>query len=155
MYKRGEMMTFREAQTDDIKRIQVVRNSVTENILSDPARVTDKDCEDYITVRGKGWVCEIDYSVIGFAIADLKENNIWALFINPKYERMGIGKKLHDIMLEWYFSKTKEKVWLSTAPGTRAEMFYRNRGWNETGKHGNAEIKFEMTYDQWKSKTNL
>jgi len=148
-------MTFREAQIDDIKRIQIVRNSVRENILSDPARVTDKDCEDYITVRGKGWVCEIDNSVIGFAIADLKENNIWALFINPKYERMGIGKKLHDIMLEWYFSKTKEKVWLSTAPGTRAEMFYRKGGWNETGKHGNGEIKFEMTYDDWQSKTNL
>ena len=146
-------MTFREAQIDDIKRIQIVRNSVRENILSDPARVTDKDCEDYITVRGKGWVCEIDNSVIGFAIADLKENNIWALFINPKYERMGIGKKLHHIMLEWYFSKTKEKVWLSTAPGTRAEMFYRKRGWKETGKHGKGEIKFEMTYDGWS--TNL
>jgi hypothetical protein len=65
----------------------VVRHSVKENILSDPALVTNKDCEDYITVRGKGWVCEIDHSVIGFAIADLKENNIWALFLKPEYEK--------------------------------------------------------------------
>ena len=142
-------MIFREAQIEDIKEIQVVRNSVKENVLSDPALVTDKDCEDYITLRGKGWVCEIDDSVIGFAIADLVENNIWALFLQPEYERRGIGKKLHDIMLEWYFSKTKEKVWLGTAPNTRAEMFYRKCGWKEVGKHGKGEIKFEMSYDEW------
>ena len=146
-------MIFREARIEDIKEIQLVRNSVKENVLSDPALVTDKDCEDYITLRGKGWVCEIDDSVIGFAIADLVENNIWALFLQPEYERRGIGKKLHDIMLEWYFSTTKEKVWLGTAPNTRAEMFYRKCGWTEVGKHGKEEIKFEMTYDDWKQNT--
>jgi GNAT superfamily N-acetyltransferase len=142
-------MIFREVRIEDIKEIQLVRNSVKENVLSDPALVTDKDCEDYITLRGKGWVCEIDNSVIGFAIADLEENNIWALFLQPEYERKGIGKKLHDMMLEWYFSKTKEKVWLGTAPNTRAEMFYRKCGWKEVGKHGKGEIKFEMSYDEW------
>ena len=130
--------------------MQVVRNSVKENTLSDTALVTDKDCEDYIIRRGKGWVCEAEDSIIGFAIADLRENNIWALFLQPEYEKKGIAKRLHDIMLEWYFSKTKEKVWLGTAPNTRAEMFYRMRGWKEVGKYGKGEIKFEMTYDDWK-----
>ena len=148
-------MIFREAQIEDIKEIQVVRNSVKENVLSDPALVTDRNCEDYITLRGKGWVCEINNSVIGFAIADLEENNIWALFLQPEYERKGIGKKLHDIMLEWYFSKTKEKVWLGTAPNTRAEMFYRKCGWKEVGKHGKGEIKFEMSYDDWKQNSKV
>ena len=142
-------MIFREAQIEDIKKIQVVRNSVKENVLSDPGLVTDKDCEDYITQRGKGWVCEIDNSVVGFAIADLEQHNIWALFLQPGYEGKGIGKKLHNIMLEWYFSKTKEKAWLGTAPHTRAEIFYRKCGWKEVGKHGKGEIKFEMTYDDW------
>ena len=146
-------MIFREAQIEDIKKIQVVRNSVKENALSNPALVTDKACEDYITLRGKGWVCEINNSVIGFAIADLQENNIWALFLQPEHERKGIGKKLHDIMLEWYFSKTKEKVWLGTAPNTRAEVFYRKCGWKEVGKQGKGEIKFQMTYDDWKQST--
>ena len=143
-------MIFREALVGDIKNMQIVRNSVKENVLSDPSFVTDKDCENYLTIRGKGWVCDIDNAVIGFAIADLEENNIWALFLQPGYEGKGIGKKLHDIMLDWYFSKTKEKVWLGTAPNTRAEMFYRKCGWKEVGKHGKGEIKFEMTYDDWK-----
>jgi hypothetical protein len=81
------MMIFREATTDDIKQIQVVRNSVKENVLSDPNLVSDKDCEEFITVRGKGFVCEIENNIVGFAIVDLKENNIWALFIGPKFEK--------------------------------------------------------------------
>ena len=53
-------MIFREATIDDIKQIQVVRNSVKENTLSNPNLVTDKDCEEFLSIRGKGWVCEIE-----------------------------------------------------------------------------------------------
>jgi len=48
-------------------------------------------------------------------------------------------------MMNWYFNQTTETVWLSTSPGTRAETFYRQQGWNETGVYGKVEIKFEMT----------
>jgi GNAT superfamily N-acetyltransferase len=142
-------MTIREAKIDDIKQIQIVRNSVTENTLSNPALVTDKDCEEFLFERGKGWVCEIDHQIVGFAIADLKENNIWALFLRPEFEKQGIGRQLHDIMLNWYFVQTKDKVWLGTSPKTRAEKFYRKSGWKEIGTHGKGEIKFEMTYNDW------
>jgi GNAT superfamily N-acetyltransferase len=129
--------------------MQVVRHSVKENILSDPSLVTDADVHDYITRRGKGWVCEVDGTVIGFAIADLEENNIWALFIHPDEEGHGIGKRLHQMMMNWYFSKTTKRVWLSTAADSRAEKFYRKAGWQETGLHGKGEIKFEMSSEQW------
>lgn len=143
-------MIFREAHIRDIKRLQVVRNSVKENMLSDPALVTDKDCEEFLSVRGKGWVCEIEKMIVGFAIADLRERNIWALFVLPEYEKNGIGKKLHSTMLDWYFSKMPGSVWLSTGPGTRAETFYRKQGWTETGVYGKGEIKFEMNRSEWK-----
>jgi GNAT superfamily N-acetyltransferase len=140
---------IREATIDDIQQIQFVRNSVTENTLSDPNLVSDKDCEEFLTKRGKGWVCEIDQKIVGFSIADLKENNIWALFLNPEFEKQGIGKILHDTMLDWYFQQTKKAVWLGTTPGTRAEIFYRKAGWKEIGTHGKDEIKFEMTFTDW------
>jgi GNAT superfamily N-acetyltransferase len=142
-------MIFREATINDIPEIQIVRNSVKENQLSDPALITDKDCEEYLTVRGKGWVCETDNHIVGFSIADLRGNNIWALFVHPEYENKKIGKKLHDLMLEWFFAQTNETVWLSTAPGTRAEKFYQRAGWKRTGIHGKGEIKFEMSYPDW------
>lgn len=143
------MMKLREAKISDIQQIQIVRNSVTENTLSNPNLVSDNDCEEFITVRGKGWVCEIDRQIVGFAIADLKEHNIWALFVLPKLEGKGIGQLLHKTMLDWYFAQTRDKVWLSTAFNTRAERFYRKAGWKEAGTHGRKEIRFEMTYDDW------
>ncbi len=143
---------IREANIKDIKEIQLVRNSVKENILSNPNLVTDEDCEEFLTRRGKGWVCEVDGKIQGFAIADLKESNIWALFLHPDYEKMGIGTELQNQMLEWYFQQGKEKVWLGTEPKSRAESFYCKSGWKEVGRHGKNEVKFEMTSEEWKEK---
>jgi hypothetical protein len=47
--------------------------------LSNPNLLTDQDCEQFITERGKGWVCVIEKQIVGFAIVDLKENIIWAI----------------------------------------------------------------------------
>jgi GNAT superfamily N-acetyltransferase len=149
------MMIFREATKTDITQIQIVRNAVKENTLSNPALVTDKDCEDYLTKRGKGWVCENDGIITGFAIADLVDDSIWALFVHPDFEVKGVGKKLHNLMLDWYFNQQKENVWLSTTPNTRAEKFYRLQGWRETGIYGKDEIKFEMTNEEWKTHRSL
>ena len=140
---------FREAQADDIPQIQIVRNSVTENTLSNPDLVSDEDCLEFISKRGKGWVCIVDNKVVGFSIVDLKENNVWALFLKPEYEKLGIGTKLHQLMLDWYFEQTNFDAWLSTTPKTRADKFYRKAGWAETGPYREDEIKFEMTYEKW------
>lgn len=144
-------MHFREAQLTDIRQIQFVRNAVKENMLSDPALVSDKDCEEYMTVRGKAWVCEIDKKIVGFAYVDLQDNNVWALFVLPEHAEKGIGKSLHQIMMDWYFSQAKTTIWLSTAPGTRAALFYEKQGWKKSGMHGK-EIKFEMDLEDWNAK---
>lgn len=108
-------ITIREARLEDITQIQVVRNSVKENTLSDPGLVTDRDCEEFLFERGKGWVCEADQQIVGFSIVDLKENNVWALFLHPDFEDKGIGRKLHNIMIDWYFEQKKDTIWLGTA----------------------------------------
>lgn len=143
-------MLFREANITDIPAIQLVRNAVKENVLSDPSKITDEDCRIYLTQRGKGWVCEVENRITGFSIVDLKDHNIWALFIHPDFEKQGIGRNLHDLMLDWYFSKTDHTIWLSTDSGTKAEKFYRKAGWKAAGTYRNQEIKFEMTFDNWK-----
>src|ERR1051326_3232803 len=147
-------MIFREASAGDIPQIQIVRNSVKENTLSDPGLVTDEDCENYLHNRGKGWVCEIENRIVGFAIVDVVNHNVWALFVQPGFDGKGVGKKLHDAMLDWYFAQTNSAIWLGTAPDTRAEKFYRQAGWKETGIHGKGEIKFEMTVANWKRNMN-
>jgi GNAT superfamily N-acetyltransferase len=142
---------FREALITDIPQIQVVRHLVKENTLSDPSLVTGDDCAEFITRRGKGWVCMAAEQLTGFAIADLKENNIWALFVHPDFEGRGIGKHLHYLMLNWYFEQGKQEVWLGTSPNTRAEKFYTCQGWTHKGVLNKNEVKFEMTKQEWKS----
>lgn len=143
------IFNYRQAFPEDIPQLQRVRHLVKENVLTDPSKVTDEDCRQFISERGKGWVCEFQNVIVGFAIADLQENNIWALFVDPDFEGKGIGKKLHKLMLDWYFSTGKENAWLSTESGTRAAEFYRQQGWRETGAYGEEEILFEMTSLEW------
>jgi GNAT superfamily N-acetyltransferase len=145
----GGEIHIRIARLADVPGMQLVRNSVKENSLSNPALISDNDVETYIAQRGRGWVSEINDAIVGFAIADLVDNNIWALFVHPGFEKQGIGKRLHHSMLDWYFSLKNEKLWLSTSPGTRAEKFYRLLGWKEAGMYGKGEIKFEMDRASW------
>lgn len=148
-------MIFREAVITDIPQMQDIRNAVQENRLSNPSLVVAAHYEDHLFNKGKGWVCTITDTVVGFAIADLLSNNVWALFVHPGFEKRGIGKTLHNKMLDWYFSKTDITIWLSTSPATRAENFYRKAGWREAGLYGKGEIKFEMSANMWKHRLAL
>ena len=75
------------------------------------------------------------------------------LFVHPDFDKRGIGSRLHDIMLDWYFAQSKANIWLGTSPGTRAEKFYEAKGWTETGMHGKKETKFEMSCEDWMKRT--
>ncbi|MEO1262489.1 MAG: GNAT family N-acetyltransferase [Bacteroidota bacterium] len=136
-------MHYRVATTGDFPAIHQVRMAVLENRLSDPGKVTRADYEEMIVRRGRGWVCEMDGQIVGFSIVDLVEKNVWALFLLPSHIGMGIGKKLQSLLLEWAFANGTDYLWLSTAPGTRAELFYEKTGWQKVGLLENGEMKFE------------
>lgn len=123
--------------------MHVIRVAVKENILSDPSLITPAEYQDFIENRGAGWVIEDAGRILGFAIVDLQEYNVWALFVHPDSEEKGVGRQLHDALIRWYFSQTNETLWLGTEPNSRAAGFYRKAGWKEVGKHGQNEIRFE------------
>ena len=137
-------MIFRSATVADIEGMFRVRMAVLENRLSDPSKVTHEMYSEMLLEKGAGWVCEAEGTVVGFAIADLAQANIWALFVDPRFEKQGIGKKLHDRMMSWCFAAGKSRLWLSTDSGTRAEAFYRKAGWVAVGVEQNGEIRFEL-----------
>ena len=143
-------MKIREASSDDIRQMHTFRISVNENKLFNPERVREQDYEEYLTQKGKGWVCENNNVIVGFAIVDLENHNVWALFIRPEFEKQGIGQMLHNTMLEWYFSQTKTAIELGTSLNTRAEIFYRKAGWQEVGMDNDqSEVNFKMTFEDW------
>jgi GNAT superfamily N-acetyltransferase len=142
------ILNYREAGVEDINGLHRVRLSVKENILHTPSLVTENDYRKFLTAEGKGWLCELNNEINGFAIVDHIRKNVWALFVDPSFERLGIGKSLHRLMLDWYFVNYQEALWLSTAAGTRAERFYHKAGWKESGMI-NGEVKFEIDRLMW------
>ena len=121
-----------------------LRLQVKENVLSDPGLVTAEMVVDAISCSGRGWVFEQDGEILGFSIALLQDPSIWALFVLPGCEGRGIGHVLHDAAVNWLWSRGANRIWLSTDPGTRAETFYRTRGWHETGRLANGEVRLEL-----------
>jgi N-acetylglutamate synthase-like GNAT family acetyltransferase len=145
------IMIFREARTSDIQQLQLVRQCVKENVLLNSVQVTEYDYLRYLTIDGKGWVCEVCNKIIGFAIVDCKHRHVWALFVKPGYDDKQVGRTLHDLMLGWYFKRDIQPLSLTTAAGTNAEEFYRLLGWTQNGKTGNGGIKFQMELRAWKA----
>lgn len=137
------------ATVEDIPQLQHIRSAVKENILNNPLLVTYNDYVSFITEAGRGWVHEEGDSINGFAIVDTQKNNVWALFVDPSVEKKGIGRSLHDEMVSWYFQHYQQPLWLTTAPRTRAEEFYRRSGWKQTGSNASNEIVFELTPQLW------
>jgi GNAT superfamily N-acetyltransferase len=144
-------MLFRKATIADIPGMSRVRMAVKENVLSNPDRVAAEDYREMLEDKGAGWVCEIHETIVGFAIVDFSDLNIWALFVDPNHDKKGIGRKLHDLMLNYSFELGVDKLWLSTGPGTRAETFYRKAGWEQTGITQSGEIRFEMDSTMYKA----
>jgi GNAT superfamily N-acetyltransferase len=120
---------FRQATTADIPAMSKIRLSVTENVLSDPSRITQQMYEDYLELLGRGWVAEVDGEVAGFSYANSTDASIWALFISPEYEGRGLAKRLLTMAVSWLFEQGWPQVRLSTGAGTRADRFYAAQGW--------------------------
>lgn len=106
-----------------------IRLSVTENVLSDPSRVTARMYEDYLEAAGRGWVAEIDGAVAAFCYADKNDGSIWALFVAPGHEGQGLAKTLLRLAVDWIFRLGHALARLDTGADTRADRFYRMQGW--------------------------
>lgn len=135
---------IRTASTDDIPAMHRIRGSVRENRLSDPQRITEASYLPYINERS-AWVAETDVGVAGFSVIDAPSKSVWALFVEPKAEGAGIGRALHNKMLEWAREQRIDRLSLSTSKGTRAERFYRGAGWIEAGPGSDGELRFKKT----------
>ena len=133
---------IRQATEADIPRLVEIRASVRENQLRDPSRVTPADYVWFIA-QSDIWLWTDDGTILGFAAGDPRDGSIWALFIDPGHEGRGIGRHLLERACQTVRSAGFDKATLTTGPGTRAERFYREGGWAETGRSPRGETVFE------------
>jgi GNAT superfamily N-acetyltransferase len=130
------LVIFRQAASRDIPAMSKIRLAVTENVLSNPGRITTQMYEDYLALLGRGWVAEIDGVVAGFSYANKTDGSIWALFISPEHEGQGLAKRLLELAVTWLFEQGLEAVHLSTGADTRADRFYAMQGWTRERVEG-------------------
>ena len=133
----------RAATLADIPAMHAVRRSVRENRLGDPTRITEASYLPFVEARSIQIAVSPNDEVLGFSAVDPATESVWALFVDPGHEGEGIGRALHDAMLDWAVRHGLNALWLETAPGTRAEQFYIKAGWKKKTE-GNTEARFEI-----------
>jgi GNAT superfamily N-acetyltransferase len=136
-------LTLRQAVRTDVPEIMRVRHTVTENRLTSRV-ISDEEVVHAIEQSGRGWVVESESKVVAFAIGNAETGNIWALFVEPAFQGQGLGRRLHDEMITWLWSRGLGRLWLSTEPGTRAQRFYERAGWHNRGLLPTGEVLFEL-----------
>ena len=138
---------IRTMRRDDFDEVMRIRYAVRENRLVSmkigPGLYTDQ-----IERTGHGWVAEDQGRIVGFAIGNRDEADIWALFVDPEHDRRGHGRRLHDTMVEWMFAQGLPRITLGTGPGTRAEGFYIAAGWRFTHLRSDGEHAYELLAPQ-------
>lgn len=92
---RGQL---RVAVRGDVAGIQRVRHAVRENRLLSRT-ISDAEVAHAIERSGRGWVVELDGEIVGFAIGNIEDASVRALFVGPLYEGHGYGRALHDAMV--------------------------------------------------------
>ena len=135
-------VNYRQAVLADIPAMSRIRLGVTENVLSDPGKVTRQMYEDYLEACGRGWVAQVHGVVVGFCYADRRDGSIWALFIEVGHEGRGHARRLLALALDWLVSLGFERVTLGTGADTRAERFYAAQGWRRVGVDGR-DVRYE------------
>ena len=135
--------TIRLAWADDIPTMHRLRLSVMENRLSDPARITEDSYRPYVE-DGGAWVAEAASEIVGFAVVDEAEQSLWALFVRPDMERLGIGGALFGCAAAWASERGIRTLGLVTEAGTRAERFYEAAGLKRAGLSDTGEVRFQL-----------
>ena len=145
---RGDDLIFREATAADMPGISHVRLSVTENAMTraqlDARGITEESIAASFLADSKGWVAIDAGGIVGFSIADRREQTIFALFVLPGFEERGVGSRLFDLALNWLWDNGANRLWLTTSAGTKASRFYERRGWVVTGDGIHGDVRYEL-----------
>jgi hypothetical protein len=136
-------MFFREAKIQDIEKMHAVQMALAEDRSVYPHLTETEDFHRLLT-SGKGWVCEVEGDLLGFALVDLPQARVSALSVRAGLEGDFINRMLHDMMTSWCFARAMPKLILSTCPNTRTEQFYLKSGWVKTGEDSNGKTAFEL-----------
>jgi GNAT superfamily N-acetyltransferase len=134
---------LRSATRADLPRIHEVRHGTAENRLTNPALVTDAEVEWYLD-EAIFLVSENEAGVQGFTCVNHLTGYVWALFVIDEAQGRGHGTSLLAAAIARLRDAGHRQAFLSTDSGTRAEGFYRSKGWQPMGLSMSGEVVFRL-----------
>ena len=145
---RPAKIPIRHATPEDIGGISIVRASVRENLQSSEQLIamgiTPASVAASLVNECRGWVAEDGGRIVAFSIADRETSAIFALFVLPEYEGLGLGTRLLTRATQWLWNQHADLLWLTTGASTRAARFYERAGWRHIETDAKGEIRFEL-----------
>jgi len=130
-------MIFREITVQDVPELFAVRVATRENALSmaelKRLGITEATVTDMIGTSHRGWLCELEGRVAGFAMGNRHNGEMWVVALRPEFEGRGLGAELLTRVENWLWAEGWERIWLTTDldPNLRAYGFYLHQGWTD------------------------
>ncbi|TXG00930.1 GNAT family N-acetyltransferase [Massilia arenae] len=139
-------LQIRAALSTDVGAMFKVRTSVRENVLTAEELVELGITPEVISAEIErspcAWVATVDSEIVGFSMVDLDTACLFAAFVLPEYEGLGIGTGLINACESEIF-KSHSVAWLETAQSSRAAKLYRHLGWMNETEIGKGDVRME------------
>lgn len=111
--------------------------------MTDPSLITDGEVEWYLT-EAIFLVSEDEAGVQAFTCVNHQTGYVWALFVIDEAQGRGHGTALLDRAMEQLRQAGHRQAFLTTGKATKAEAFYRSKGWQQTGTNIKGEAVFRL-----------
>ncbi|HGM5578940.1 TPA: GNAT family N-acetyltransferase [Pseudomonas putida] len=141
-------LTLRQALPEDVELLFDIRTSVKQNHLSREQMhdlgITATSLTEALREAPCSWIAEYEQEAVGFAMVDLDDGELFALFVHPQHEGKGIGRLLLQ-QAEAALFQHHEVIHLTTDGGQmiRANGFYQRAGWVSSGAVDDQDVRYE------------
>nr|WP_250212306.1 GNAT family N-acetyltransferase [Pseudomonas fluorescens] len=143
-------MLIRVATPDDIDTLFAIRTSVVQNHLSREQMtalgITPQVLADSIREAPCVWIAEVEGRPVAFSMVDRAAGEVFAMFVQPGYEGLGLGRRLMAVAEAALFEQ-HERLFLITdgRDEIRANGFYQRLGWSMVARVEGDDVRYEKS----------
>src|SRR5450830_6496 len=141
---------IRVATKDDVDTLFAIRTSVVQNYLSREQMadlgITPQVLADRIQEADCVWIAKVDGQPAAFSMVDLAEGEVFAMFVLPTHENLGLGRELMAVAEAALF-ELHDTLFLITdgRDEVRANGFYQPLGWSVVATVEGDDVRYEKS----------
>lgn len=144
---------IRAATQDDVDTLFNIRTRVVQNHLSVEQMaqlgITSQVLADSIREAPCAWVAEVDGQPVAFSMVDLATGEVFAMFVLPTHENLGLGRQLMAVAETALFERHATLFLVTDGRDEiRANGFYQRLGWTVTGSVEGDDVRYEKSRAQ-------